>query len=392
MHPDLAPPRRILLGPGPSEAHPRVLKALATPLVGYFDPYFLAIMDRVQQMLRAVFQTQNPVTFPISGTGNLGMEAAFANLIEPGDTAVIGVNGVFGGRMADNVERHGGRVVMVEAPWGEIVPQDRMAQAIRDVRPKVVGVVHAETSTGVCQPLEEIAAAARETGALLVVDCVTSLSGVPIPVDAWGIDVAHSGSQKCLNCPPGLAPITFSERAIEAVRARKTKVASYSVDVALLSQHWAEGSTQRTYHHTPPTSLIFALYEALRIVLEEGLEPRFERHKLSSEALVAGLQAMGLEMASQEGHRLWTLNAVRIPEGIDEAKVRAQLLSEHSIEIGAGLGPLKGQVWRIGLMGRCSSRSNVLAVLGALDQALGTQGFSTPGSGVEAALEQYRKR
>ena len=390
MYPELAPPRRILLGPGPSEAHPRVLKAMSTPLLGYFDPAFFALMDSVQQMLREVFRTRNRHTFPVSGTGNLGTEAALVNLLEPGETAVIGVKGHFGNRMADIVERIGGKVVKVEAPWGEIVAQNRMIEAIRKARPKVVGIVHAETSTGVCQPLQDIGKASREVGAFLVADCVTSLGGVPLEVDEWGVDVAHSGTQKCLSCPPGLAPITFSDRAVEAIRARRTRVPSYYVDVALLLQHWSDGSTQRTYHHTPPTSLIYGLYEGLRIVLEEGLEARFERHRLNSEALVAGLTAIGLEMASQEGHRLWTLNAVRVPEGIDEARVRAQLLADHSLEIGAGLGPLKGRIWRIGLMGYCSTRNNVLMALAGIEEALRKQGFKAKGSGVEAAVARYR--
>lgn len=365
--PELSPSRRLLMGPGPSEVPPRVLKAMATPLLGYFDPEFLAIMDRIQEALRRLFKTNNRHTLPISGTGNAGMETAIGNLLEPGDVAVIGVNGVFGGRMTEMAERVGARVVKVEAPWGEIVPEDRMAETIRKTRPKIAGIVHAETSTGICQPIPVIARAARESGAFLVMDCVTSLGGCPVEVDAWGVDVAHSGSQKCLGCPPGLAPITFSDRAMEAVRARKTRVQNYCFDMGLLAQHWGP---ERIYHHTLPTSMIFALYEALRAVFEEGLEARFERHRLNHQALVAGLTSMGLKMASQEGYRLWTLNAIRVPDGVDEARVRARLLADYGIEIGAGLGPLKGKVWRVGLMGASSQRNNVILLLEALKAAI----------------------
>jgi alanine-glyoxylate transaminase/serine-glyoxylate transaminase/serine-pyruvate transaminase len=322
-------------------------------------------MDRIQEMLRHIFRTANAATLPLSGTGNLGMEAAFSNLIEPGDTAVVGVNGVFGGRMTEMIERLGGRVVKVEAPWGEIVP---MEETIRRVRPKVVGVVHAETSTGVWQPVESIAQAAHEVGALVVMDCVTSLGGCPVEVDRWGIDVAHSGSQKCLGCAPGLAPITFSPRAIEAVKARKTKVQNYYVDILALSQHWCNGGTNRTYHHTLPTTLIYGFYEALRIVLEEGLEARFERHRKNHEALVQGIKELGLELAT--AHPLWMLNAIRVPHGVDEAAVRAGLLARHGIEIGAAFGPLKGKIWRVGLMGESSRLSYVELFLSGLKHAL----------------------
>lgn len=365
-----APPlrhgKRLLLGPGPSNVSDRVLEAMRAPLLGHLDPEFLKIQDRIQEMLRLVFRSTGPIVLPVSGTGTSGMECAFANLIERGDKAVIAVAGYFGARMVEVAERCGAIVTKVEAPWGEIVAPARVIEAIRAHKPKVVALVHAETSTGVLQPVEEIATAAKAANALVILDCVTSLGGLPVEVDAWGIDFAYSGSQKCLGAPPGLAPISVSARAEAAVRWRKTPVESFYLDVSLLYQYWAG---TRGYHHTAPILMDFALYEALRALVEEGLPARFARHQANHETLVAGLSALGLELASQEGHRLPMLNAIRVPDGVDEAAVRRHLL-DRGIEIGAGLGPLKGKIWRVGLMGESSRKENVETFLEALETAL----------------------
>jgi alanine-glyoxylate transaminase/serine-glyoxylate transaminase/serine-pyruvate transaminase len=385
---EFAPPTRLLLGPGPSEVHPRVLRAMATPLLGHLDPAFVAMMDEVKSMLRAVFRTANALTFPISGTGSAGMEACVVNLVEPGDEVVVGVNGVFGTRMAEVIERAGGVAVRVEAPWGRVVRPEQVEAALRNcARPKLVALVHAETSTGAWQPLPDAARLAHDHGALFLTDCVTSLGGAPVEIDAWGIDVAYSGTQKCLSCPPGLAPVTFGAAALEAVGRRKTRVQSWYLDVGMLRQYWGE---ERVYHHTAPISMNYALREALRLVLEEGLEARFVRHRRNHEALAAGLDALGLGLAAEAGHRLPMLNAVTVPEGVDEARVRGRLLGEHGIEIGAGLGPMKGRVWRIGLMGESSRRAHVLTVLAALEDALRAEGHRVePGSALAAAQRSY---
>lgn len=385
---ELAPSLRILLGPGPSAVHPRVLKALSTPLVGHLDPEFLRIMEETKDLLRSVFQTKNTLTFPISGTGSAGMEACFVNLLEPGDDAVIGVNGVFGTRMKDVVERCGATPVVMEAEWGRVFTPDQVREALgRCRRPKLVALVHAETSTGAWQPLEEMASIIHNTGALFMVDAVTSLGGCPVQIDAWGIDACYSGTQKCLSCPPGLSPVTFNQAALEVIRKRKSKVQSWYLDLTMIEKYWGE---ERVYHHTAPISMNYALREALRLVQEEGLAARFRRHQHNHEALAAGLAAMGMALAAQEGHRLWTLNSVAIPTNVDDAAVRRQLLEEYNIEIGAGLGPLRGKVWRIGLMGESSTRSNVLLVLSALEDILRKQGYRyPPGAGVSAAQHVY---
>ncbi|MGE3854406.1 MAG: alanine--glyoxylate aminotransferase family protein [Planctomycetota bacterium] len=383
---ELAPPRRVLMGPGPSDVSYRVLRAMATPLLGHLDPRFVKLMDDVQGMLRTLFSTGNRMTLPISGTGSAGMETCFVNLIEPGDTVVVGVNGVFGTRMADVAGRCGATVHKVEAPWGEIVPDDAMIAAIQQHRPKVVGLVHAETSTGVHQPVQAIARAAREAGSMVVLDCVTSLGGMPVQIDEWGIDAAYSGTQKCLSCPPGLAPVTLSDRAMDALRNRKTKVQSWYLDLTMLAQYWG---TERVYHHTAPISMNYALFEALRMVFEEGLEARYARHAKHHTALMAGLQAIGLEPAAQAGHRLPMLNAIRVPEGVDDAKLRRSLLDDNGIEIGAGLGPLKGKTLRIGLMGESCTRNHVLLLLGAMESALRAQGAPIKASGTAAALAAW---
>lgn len=385
---ELAPSARVLLGPGPSSVPSRVLKAMATPLVGHLDPEFVRLMEETKALLRFVFQTKNTLTLPISGTGSAGMEACFVNLIEPGDEVIVGVNGVFGTRMVDIVERCGATPIKIETEWGRVFTPEQVQAALGQCkRPKLVALVHAETSTGAWQPLEEMAKIVHAAGALLVVDAVTSLGGCPVKVDAWGIDACYSGTQKCLSCPPGLSPVTFGQRALEVLRQRKTKVQSWYLDMTMIEKYWGE---ERVYHHTAPISMNYALREALRLVQEEGLEARFRRHERNHLALAAGLAAMGLPLAAQEGHRLWTLNSVTIPAGVDDAAVRRRLLDEFNIEIGAGLGPLRGKIWRIGLMGDSSSRGNVLLVLSALEEILRTQGHAcAPGAGVAAAQVAY---
>lgn len=368
--------------------HPRVLRAMSAPLLGHLDPAFVQMMEEVKDLLRVVFATTNPLTIPISGTGSAGMEACLVNLLEPGDELVVGVNGVFGTRMAEVAERAGAVVRRVEAPWGKVIRTEQVEAALKNAtKPKLVAVVHAETSTGAWQPLAEIAKLAHDHGALMLADCVTSLGGVPVLIDEWGIDAAYSGTQKCLSCPPGLSPITFGPRAVEVVKARKTKVQSWYLDLSLLAQYWGE---ERVYHHTAPISMNYALREALRLVVEEGLEARFARHARNHRALAAGLAPIGLALAAEDGHRLPMLNAVTVPDGVDEAKVRGRLLKDHGIEIGGGLGPMKGKVWRIGLMGESSRRSHVLSVLAALEDALRAEGRSvTPGAAVGAAQATY---
>ena len=376
------------MGPGPSDIHPRVLLAMAAQTVGHLDPYFLKIMDETQTMLREVFRTKNRLTLAVSGTGSAGMETVVANLIEPGDKMIVCVNGVFGGRMADVAARCGAVVIKLERPFGEIFSSEEIEAALKLHRPKVLGIVNAETSTGASQPVEEIARLCHENGALIAVDCVTSLGGQPVEVDGWQLDAVYSGTQKCLSCPPGLAPVTFSDRAVAAIDARKTKVQSWYLDMQMVKDYWG---SNRAYHHTAPINMNYGLHEALRIVLEEGLDARFARHQRNHLALKAGLKAMGLEYAVKEGQQLPMLNAVLIPAGIDDAAVRKQLLEEFGIEIGGGLGPMKGKTWRIGLMGSGSSPSNVLVFLAALEKCLLDQGAKVaPGAGVGAANAAYR--
>jgi alanine-glyoxylate transaminase / serine-glyoxylate transaminase / serine-pyruvate transaminase len=364
----LDPPRRILMGPGPSDVHPRVLAALGSPTVGHLDPYFLQVMNETQSMLRQVFRTTNEMTLAVSGTGSAGMETCVVNLIEPGDKMLVCVNGVFGGRMADVAARAGAVVTTIERPFGEVFSADQVAEAAERVRPKVVGIVHAETSTGAWQPLEEISKIVHNAGALLLADTVTSLGGVPVEVDSWQLDAVYSGTQKCLSCPPGLAPVTFSPRAVAAIEARKSKVASWYLDMTMVRNYWGQ---DRAYHHTAPINMNYALFEALSLVLEEGLLARHDRHMRNHLALKAGLEALGLEYAVAPGIQLPMLNAVKIPAGVDDLKIRQQLLQEFGIEIGGGLGPMKGKTWRIGLMGETSSPRNVLLLLAALKRCLG---------------------
>lgn len=375
------------MGPGPSDIHPSVLAAMAAPTVGHLDPYFLKVMDEVQSMLRQVFQTTNHMTMAISGTGSAGMETCVVNLIEPGDRMVVGVNGVFGGRMADVAERVGAEVTKIERPFGEVFSPEEVAAAVKKSQPKVVGIVHAETSTGAKQPLEEIAKIVHDAGALLLVDCVTSLAGIPVEIDRLQIDAAYSGSQKCLGCPPGLSPVTFGPKALEAMDNRKKKVSSWYLDIGLLRNYWGNN---RAYHHTAPINMNYALHQALRLVLAEGLEARYARHHLHHSALKAGLNAMGIQYSVEADVSLPMLNSVLIPDGVDDAAVRSQLLNEFGIEIGGGLGPMKGKTWRIGLMGEAAKKSNVLVFLAALEQCLNKQGVKpSPGAGVAAANGVY---
>ncbi|MFQ5477675.1 MAG: pyridoxal-phosphate-dependent aminotransferase family protein [Candidatus Binatia bacterium] len=342
---------------------------MSRPLVGHLDPVFLALLDEVQGYLRELFGTGNEFTLPISATGSAGMEACFANLVEDGDEVVIGVNGIFGGRMAEVARRLGARVIRAEAPWGEPVSMDAFAAAMARCRkPALLCVVHAETSTGVWQPLEGLAELAHGAGALLLVDAVTSLGGCPLQLDVLEIDACYSGSQKCLSCPPGLSPLSIGGRAMDKVRSRKTEPRSWYLDFRLIGDYFGSG---RVYHHTAPISMIYALAEALAIVREEGLEARFERHRSNHMALLAGLAELGLEPAALEGYRLWMLNSITVPGKVDEAAIRTRLLHRHGIEIGAGLGPLAGKVWRIGLMGESSKRGNVERVVSALAAELG---------------------
>ena len=379
--------QRVLLGPGPSEVPPRVLEAMSRPLVGHLDPEFVALMDETQELLRYVFQTANRLTLAISGTGSAGMETVVVNLLEPGEKMLVCINGVFGARMKDVAERAGAQVTAIERPYGEVFDPDEVKAAVQRVRPKVVGMVHAETSTGAWQPVEEIARIAHEAGALLALDCVTSLAGVPVETDLWEVDAIYSGTQKCLSAPPGLAPLTLGPRAVEALSKRKTKVQSWYFDLTMIQQYWG---SERFYHHTAPISMNFALREALALVALEGLETRIARHARNGRALQAGLAAMDLSLATAEGHRLPQLTCVRIPEGIDDLSVRKRLLKDWGIEVGGGLGPFKGKAWRIGLMGHSSRRENVTLVLSAIETCLRDLGHPVEtGTAVSAAAEVY---
>lgn len=385
---ELQPSARVLLGPGPSNVHPRVMKAMLSPVVGHLDPDFVRVMEDIKKLLRIVFQTTNEITFPVSGTGSAGMETAMANLIEDGDEVVVAVNGAFGERLTDTAGRLGAKVHRVEAEWGRIVEVERLEAALRAAhQPKLLAIVHAETSTGVYQPVQELGAIAHRYGALIVLDAVTSLGCVPVEIDRWEIDACYSCTQKGIGAPPGLAPITFSQRAMRTVQARKEKCRSWYFDLAMIERYWGP---DRLYHHTAPISMNYALYEALRIVTEEGLESRFKRHLANAAALQAGIQAMGLELAAQPGHALPQLTAVRVPDGIDDARVRADLLRLFNLEIGAGLGVFKGRVWRIGLMGESSRRENVMLLLNALETVLAAQGMEIArGAALVAADQSY---
>ena len=363
------PAERILLGPGPSPVPHRVLRALGAPTLGHLDPQYLTIMDEVCEMLRQVFRTGNALTFPVSGTGMAGMECVAVNLIEPGDEVIVCVNGVFGTRMRDVMERCGATVHVIEAPWGEVFPLEQVAAALSaHPRAKLVGIVHAETSTGAHQPLEGLGSLVQSHGALLVVDAVTSLGGHELRVDDWGIDAIYSGTQKCLSCPPGLAPVSFGPRALARLDARKTKPQSWYLDVTMLRKYYTGGGGGRVYHHTAPINMTYALHEALSIVLEEGLDARVSRHAAMHQRLRTGLEQLGLSYVPKRS--LHSLNCIHLPAGADDAAVRRRLLDDYGIEIGAGLGPMAGKAWRIGLMGHGASVRNVDLVLAALREIL----------------------
>mgnify|MGYP001822642037 CR=1 FL=1 len=359
---------RILLGPGPSMVAPRVLNALSYPLVGHLDPQFLTLMQEVQQLLRFVFQTENELTVPVSGTGSAGMEAALCNFIEPGDNVLVAVLGYFGERMVEMAGRYGAQVDRIDRPWGEAFDPDEIKAALGQKKYKLLALVHAETSTGVLQPgIAEIAAAAHDNGALLVMDTVTSLGGMPVEIDAWGVDVAFSGTQKSMSAPPGLAPLTISPRAREVLRNRSVPVGNWYLDLSLLEKYWG---SERTYHHTAPINSNYALREALRMVAEEGLEERFARHRSNAEVLWAGLEDLDISLLVPEENRLTTLTTAVIPPGVDDLGLRKILLNEFNLEIAGGFGPLVGQIWRIGLMGYSSRLENVILLLAALREVL----------------------
>ncbi|MCS7468326.1 alanine--glyoxylate aminotransferase family protein [Stieleria sp. ICT_E10.1] len=356
------------MGPGPSTVPARILQAISAPTLGHLDPQYIGYMDETCEMIRQVYRTQNSLTFPVSGTGMAGMEAILVNLLEPGDEAIVMINGVFGGRMKDNMERCGATVHAVEIPWGKSFTLDQFAEAVAaHPKAKMLGVVHAETSTGALQDLSGVGDLLHDAGMLFAVDAVTSLGGHDLRVDEWGIDAIYSGTQKCLSCPPGLSPVSFSDRAIERIEARSTKSQSWYLDVSMLKNYYTGGGG-RAYHHTAPINMVYALREALAIVLEEGLEARIARHREMHELLRDGLQKLGLCYIPD--HSLCTLNCVTVPEGVDEAAIRRRLLDEFDIEIGGGLGVFAGKAWRIGLMGESATKKNVLTLLAALQACL----------------------
>ncbi|MEJ2591525.1 MAG: alanine--glyoxylate aminotransferase family protein [Candidatus Thiodiazotropha sp.] len=364
------PPVRTLMGPGPSDVHPRILEALSRPTIGHLDPVFVEMMEETKALLQYAFQTDNALTMPVSAPGSAGMETCFVNLLEPGDKAIVCQNGVFGGRMKENVERCGATPVMVEDTWGEAVDLAKVEQALETHKDaKVLAFVHAETSTGARSDARELVELAHRHDCLAIVDAVTSLGGCELKVDAWEIDAIYSGTQKCLSCTPGISPISFSERALEKVRNRNSKVQSWFLDLNLVMGYWGSGQ-KRAYHHTAPVNALYGLHEALVMLQEEGLENAWARHLKMHNALKAGLEAMGLDFIVDEAHRLPQLNAVSIPEGVDDATVRSRLLNEYNLELGAGLGALAGKVWRIGLMGFSARAENILLCVGALEAIL----------------------
>jgi alanine-glyoxylate transaminase / serine-glyoxylate transaminase / serine-pyruvate transaminase len=389
------PPQRTLMGPGPSEINPRVLAAMSLPAIGYLDPIFVEMMEEMKSLLRYVYQTDNALTYPASGPGSVGMETCFVNMVSPGDKVIVCRNGVFGGRMIENVERCGGVAVVVEDAWGQPVDPQKLEDALKANRDaKIVAFVHAETSTGCQSDAKTLCEIARKYDALTIVDAVTSLAGTPVKVDEWGIDAIYSGSQKCLSCTPGLSPMSFSERVVDLVKNRKEKVHSWFMDLGLLLGYW--GATNRTYHHTAPTNGLFALHESLLLVKEEGLENAWARHMRHHLALKAGLEAMGLKFLVAEGYRLPQMNAVYVPEGVNELEVRRTLLNEFNLEIGAGLGPLAGKIWRFGLMGYSCKPENVMLCLSALGSVLSDMGLPIEVGVAEAAAhhayaQQYAK-
>lgn len=359
---------KLLMGPGPSNVSRRVYDALATPIIGHLDPEFLDMMDETTQMLRDVFQTKNKLTIPVSGTGSSGMEAGFVNILEPGDKVVIGVNGVFGERMSDVASRYGGEVIRIEEEWGRIIEPSRVIDVLKqNPDTKLVAIVHAETSTGAKQPLQEIGDYVKGTDTLLLVDAVTSLAGCELKIDDWNIDICYSGTQKCLSVPPGLSPVTFSDKAVDVIDARGSKVESWYLDLSMIRKYWG---SERVYHHTAPISMIYALREGLKIILEEGLEERHKRHQMVGDYFIEEISKLGFSLFAQEGHRLPMLVSVILPDGIDDDQVRSKLLQEHGIEIGVGLGKTRGKIWRIGLMGESCTKENVDIFIGALKEII----------------------
>jgi alanine-glyoxylate transaminase / serine-glyoxylate transaminase / serine-pyruvate transaminase len=382
------PPTRTLMGPGPSDVHPRVLAAMGRPTIGHLDPQFVGMMDELKRLLQYAFRTTNPLTIPISGPGSAGMEAAFVNLVEPGDTVVVCINGVFGGRMKENIERCGARAVVVEDAWGHPVDPDKVAVALKThPEASILAFVHAETSTGARSDAETLCRLAHEHGCLVIMDAVTSLGGIPVEVDAWGVDAVYSGSQKCLSCTPGLSPVSFSPRAVERIRSRTHNVQSWFLDLNLVMGYWGSGDAtpKRAYHHTAPINALYGLHESLVMLAEEGLEASWARHRRMHEALKAGIEAMGLEFLVEAPWRLPQLNAVRAPVGVDEAAVRQRLLEQFNLELGGGLGALAGKVWRIGLMGYSARAENVRLCLEALGSALAGIECVRAAAGVPAA-------
>jgi alanine-glyoxylate transaminase/serine-glyoxylate transaminase/serine-pyruvate transaminase len=385
----LEAPQRTLMGPGPLNIHPRVYQALTSPVIGHMDPAYLKVLDEVAELLRKVFRTGNRVTNATPGTGSSGMEACVANMIEPGDPVLVCVHGYFGDRIRQMVERQEAKVTVIEGEWGKPTDPERVEKALKKNHYKVIGLVHAETSTGVLQPMDEISRLAKDHGAMILLDTVTSLGGVDVRIDDWGVDGAYSCSQKCIGCTSGLAPVTFSDRAVESVRRRKHPVRSWYLDISLLDKYWG---TERVYHHTSSSTLNYGLLEALYLIHEEGLDNRIQRHTRNHKALVAGVVAMGLEMLVAPQYRLPSLNTVKVPAGIDDAKVRSYLLETYNLEIGGGLGALKGKVWRVGLMGYSSSAENIIFFLSAMSQALAVQGCKTDVSaGLAAAMSALKR-
>jgi len=384
------PPQRTLMGPGPSDVNPRILEAMSRPTIGHLDPVFVAMMDEMKELLRYAFRTENALTMPVSAPGSAGMETCFVNLVEPGDQVVVCQNGVFGGRMKENVERAGGTAIMQQDPWGRAVDPVKLKETLKaNPDAKIVAFVHAETSTGAMSDAEALCKIAHDHGCLTIVDTVTSLGGSPLEVDQWGIDAVYSGTQKCLSCTPGLSPVSFSEAALDKVRNRKSPVQSWFLDLNLVMGYW-DGGGKRAYHHTAPINALYGLHEALVILKDEGIENCWNRHQRNHEALRAGIEAMGLEFVVPEGERLPQLNAVTIPEGIDDAAVRGTLLNQYNLEIGAGLGDLAGKVWRIGQMGHASNETNILTCLGALDAVLTEMGAPiNSGKAVAAARAAF---
>ncbi|MDX2494639.1 MAG: alanine--glyoxylate aminotransferase family protein [Desulfuromusa sp.] len=384
------PPQRTLMGPGPSDVNPRILEAMSRPTIGHLDPEFIHMMDEMKELLQYAFQTKNALTMPVSAPGSAGMECCFVNLVEPGDKVIVCQNGVFGGRMKENVIRSGGVVIPVDDEWGKAVDPDKLEQALKENSDaNLVAFVHAETSTGALSDAKYLVDLAHKYGCLAIVDTVTSLGGVPVLVDEWGIDAIYSGSQKCLSCTPGLSPVSFNAAAEEKISNRKSPVQSWFLDLTLVMGYWGEGA-KRAYHHTAPINALYGLHEALVILQEEGLKSAWERHQHNHFALRAGIEAMGLGFVVKEADRLPQLNTVTIPEGVDDAAVRNRLLQDYNLEIGAGLGALAGKVWRIGLMGHASNKTNVLLLLGALDSILTGMGAKiNSGVAVQAATDFY---